>query len=160
MTKKDILKKFEDGIASDLAVLTRAALAAHDAATHVESKAEDQYDTRGLEASYLAGAQSKRAMELEEMLALFKFVDVKVFDATTPIASTALIALHDEEGARHWYLMMPKGGGRSVKLEDRTIHCITPVSPLGEALLGRKVGDQIIIRLQGREREYDVAALE
>ena len=69
MNKKQIIKSFEEQIAQALSVMTQAALHAHEAATHGESKAEDQYDTRGLEASYLAGAQSRRAMELEEALA-------------------------------------------------------------------------------------------
>ena len=60
MNKRDLLNLFANKIAEDLLVMTKAALAAHEAATHSESKAEDQYDTRGLEASYLAGAQSKR----------------------------------------------------------------------------------------------------
>lgn len=160
MTKTEILKAFEEGLSRDLSILTRAALAAHEAATHSESKAEDQYDTRGLEASYLAGAQSKRAMELQETLDLFRFVDVKAFGVGTPIASTALIGLKDEEGKKLWYLLMPKGGGRQVTCQGAVIHCITPQSPLGESLIGRKQGDFISLRLKGEEREYEVASVE
>ena len=43
---------------SELSVLADAAKAAHLAATHEESVAEDPHDTRGVEASYLAGAQA------------------------------------------------------------------------------------------------------
>src|SRR5262249_52749691 len=109
MDKRELLKKLEAKVAADLAVLTQAALAAHQAATHTESKAEDQYDTRGLEASYLAGAQSKRAMELQEILDLYRYVDLKSFGPETPIASTAIVET-DSEGKRSFYFLMPKGG--------------------------------------------------
>ena len=57
-----ILKSLE----KDLEVLREAEKSTREAATHEESKPENEYDTRGLEASYLAGAQSKRIIETEE----------------------------------------------------------------------------------------------
>ena len=150
MQKRDLLSKFKDKIATDLAALTQTALAAHGAATHAESKAEDKYDTRGLEASYLAGAASKRAMELQGMLDLFEHVDLKDFTADSKIASTALIEL-EADGQTTYCLLMPKGGGQSVVYEGKTVQCITPQSPMGEALLGTKVGDQITVTVAARE---------
>ncbi len=58
-------------------ILKEAALATYEAATHEESKPENEYDTRGLEASYLAGAQAKRTAEIEELLIILKHLDVK-----------------------------------------------------------------------------------
>ncbi len=157
MNKLELIKKFQEKTAADLAVLTQAALAAHGAATHAESKAEDKYDTRGLEASYLAGAQSKRAMELQEMLDLFHHLDLKEFNASTKIASTALVEL-DCDGQKAYCLLMPKGGGQSVVYEGKTVQCITPQSPLGELLLGAKVGDQISVTVKGVLRDYDIVS--
>lgn len=159
MDKRAILKKFEVQIAESLAVLTQAALAAHEAATHNEAKAEDQYDTRGLEASYLAGAQSRRAMELEELLALFRHVDLKQFDKTMPIASTAIIEV-ESDGKRSFYLMMPKGGGLSVEYDGKKILVVTPQSPLGEALLTRKVGDQVSVDINRVVHDYDILSVQ
>lgn len=155
MNKKGLLHLFESQIASSLAVLTQAALAARDAATHSESKAEDQYDTRGLEASYLAGAQSKRATELEELLAIYRHIDIKTFSASSPIAATAVVEL-DLDGTSSFYLLMPKGGGMGATFEGKTIQVITPQSPLGEALLGRRVGDSIHVQIQKTMKDYDV----
>jgi hypothetical protein len=56
----------------ELGAVLAAAKSAHEAATHAESKAEDQYDTRGLEASYLAEAQAKRAAELERLVRMYE----------------------------------------------------------------------------------------
>jgi transcription elongation GreA/GreB family factor len=158
MNKKEILAKFAERIAADLAVFTAAANAAHEAATHEESKAEDQYDTRGLEASYLAGAQSKRAAELEGLLALYRFVDLKNFGPETPIASTALVEL-ECEGKHHTYLMMPQGGGLHVEHEGKTVQIVTPQAPMGEALMGKRVGDSVEVFVQKTSRDYEILAV-
>lgn len=159
MLKRELLKLFEDHIAATLGTLIQAANEAREAAIHTESKAEDQYDTRGLEASYLAGAQSRRAVELEQLLNTFRFVDIKEFSKEDAIASTALIELESEDGTRSTYLMMPLGGGLSVKWNGRNVQCITPSSPLGETLLKKRVGDQISIEIKGKTRDYDIVGL-
>ena len=153
--KKALIKKLEEMATADLAMITQAALAAHQAATHAESKAEDQYDTRGLEASYLAGAQSKRAMELEELVNLFRHIDITTFTCETSIASTALVEL-GHEGKSLFYLLMPKGGGMSLTFADKLIQVVTPLAPMGRALLGKRVGDEFEVSIQKAARDYEV----
>ena len=58
MNKRAILKKITDKLIGELEVYFRAAEYARDEATHEQNKAENKYDTRGLEASYLARGQS------------------------------------------------------------------------------------------------------
>lgn len=159
MSKRDLLKLFENQIAQSLAAIIQSANEAREAAIHTESKAEDQYDTRGLEASYLAGAQSRRAGELEQLLNTFRFVDIKEFTKDDVIASTALIELEGEEGIRSLYLMMPLGGGLSVKWDGKTINVVTPSSPLGETLLKKRVGDQISVEIKGKTKDYDIVKI-
>ena len=156
--KRAILDLFVKQITDAIAVLTQAALSAHEAATHSESKAEDQYDTRGLEASYLAGAQSRRAMELEEALTLFRHLDIKSFTESTPIASTALIELQDEDKLAVYFLL-PLAGGMKAEHGGETIQTITPQSPLGTAILGHKVGEQVQIQLRGAIKDLDIVAV-
>ena len=138
--------------------LMEAAKAAHQAATHEESKAEDQYDTRGLEASYLAGAQAARAAALEKQIAGFKFLKVRDFSKDESIAPGALVEL-EVSGRRTTVFLIPQGGGFALQVEGRTIQVITPEAPLGEALVGRKVGDVVEIEAQGAIREYEVCAI-
>lgn len=159
MEKKQLLKLFEIQIEQVLSTLLLSAKEAHAAATHAESKAEDQYDTRGLEASYLAGAQSRRALELGQTLDMYRFIDVKTFAANDPIVATALIELHNEEGRATHYLLMPSGGGMSVTWEGKRVQCITPQSPLGEALLGKRRGDDVTVRVDGQDRDYEIVAV-
>ena len=58
-----------------------AALAgAHEAATGADTKAENKYDTRGLEASYLAAGQAEQAEELQRGLSALEAFDFRDFD--------------------------------------------------------------------------------
>lgn len=159
MDKKKLLSLFESQAATTLKTLKNSAKAAHEAATHSESKAEDPYDTRGLEAAYLAGAQSKRVAELEALVALFRFVDLRAFGKGTPIASTALVELLNDEGKRSYTLVMPQGGGMQAVLEGKTTQIVTPHSPLGEALMGRTVGESIQVDIHRVTKEFEITAL-
>lgn len=155
MDKRKLLDQFAALIEADLNVVITAAKVAHEAATHSESKAEDQYDTRGLEASYLAGAQADRASSLQSDLHLFKTLEIKKFGKKDAITATAVVTL-DCDGKESYYLLMPCSGGLSLQFEGKRIQVITPKSPIGEAILGKKVGDQIAILIQRQVRDYDI----
>jgi transcription elongation GreA/GreB family factor len=150
-----ICKKLE----SDLEGLKAAARAAYDAATNEESKPENEYDTRGLEASYLAGAQAKRVAEIEQQVAVYKHVEVKDYTAQDKIGATALVEV-EFDGRRSHVLVMGQGGGLTFHFENQAIQVVTPSSPLGEALLGLKVGDVAIVDVADDELEYEIVGVQ
>lgn len=159
MDKKKFISFVQKQLETDYEVLKKAALATYEAATHEESKAENEYDTRGLEASYLAGAQAKRLAEIEELFTLFKFIRLQEFTAQDPIASTALVEI-SLKGKRSFVFLSPKGGGINVNFEGQVIQIITPNSPLGEALLDLQVGDTAIVESGDREIEYQILSVQ
>lgn len=144
MNKTLLFEKLKDEIEKNLQLALDAAKNTYDIATHPDSKAENKYDTRGLEASYLAGAQAKRVQDLRETLGLVTNAKVKAFTNESTVALTALVEM-SVGNKTSWVLLLSKGGGQSVLFEGKQIQVITPDSPLGEGLLGRKVGDEIDI---------------
>lgn len=143
----------KEQLQQDLIALKEAALATYEAATNEESKPENEYDTRGLEASYLAGAQAKRVGEIEELLFTFENMKLVDFDPSAPISSTALVEL-ELNGRRSWAFLMPKGGGLMLKAGDQAVQIVTPSSPLGETLLGMKAGETAQVEINDKVREY------
>lgn len=141
MTKKDLVRIFTAHLQEELESITAAAKATHEAATHEESKPENQYDTRGLEASYLAGAQAKRVSEVREVLSQFQTLEFKDFTSADRLTSTALVEVAID-GKKTTLLLMPKGGGVTLRSEGKVIQIVTPVSLLGQAIFGLKVGDE------------------
>jgi len=85
INKPELLARIVTRLQTELELLTTAALATHAEATDEENKAEDKYDTRGLEASYLAHGQSKAAEETALALAQFQALVLRDFAANEPI---------------------------------------------------------------------------
>jgi transcription elongation GreA/GreB family factor len=159
LNKEQLVQAILSQLKTEFDAMTLAARASHEAATHSESKAEDQHDTRGLEASYLAGAQAHRAAELSQQIAFYRSFAVRAFDTGDSVEAGALLEL-SQNGKRFHYFLVPQGGGMSVQLDGKKIQVITPHAPLGEALLGKSQGDSVEVDLQGTTREYELVSIK
>jgi len=131
----------------DLELQTRAAHESHAEATSVENKAEGQYDMRSQEAAYLAEGQARFAAEIAESVAIYQTLDLPEFTADSIIAVGALITL-EAKGRQSVYFLGPRNGGLETRVGNIDFVVVTPTSPLGRQLLGRKRGD--MVQLPGR----------
>ena len=66
----------------------------------------------------------------------------------------------EQRSERTLYFIGPKAGGTEVVHEGREVLVITPQSPLGEQLQGKKPGDRIQLDLGGVREPYRVRAVE
>lgn len=159
MNKHALIKIILDHLTAELEVYFRAANAAHAEATHEQNKAESKYDTRGLEASYLAHGQSRQALETKAAIAAFEQLESRTFGENAPIDVGALVEL--EHKSEHiLYFIGPKAGGTEVVHDNREILVITPQSPLGAQLQGKKQGDRLQLTLAGARDSYRVVSVE
>jgi transcription elongation GreA/GreB family factor len=158
VNKRALIDRILARLQSELDMLTQAALATHAEATDEENKAEDKYDTRGLEASYLAIGQSKAAEEAAQALAQFSALSVREFKATEPVSLGALVVLEANAQPVH-YFIGPRAGGTEIEHEGRTVLVITPQSPLGRQLMGRIQGDTLQLDLGGKRTRQLVTSV-
>lgn len=158
MTKSIIVEAIVQQLKGKVSQYLGAAKAAHAEATHEESKAEDKYDTRGLEASYLAAGQSRQMEETAEALQQFASMIVPKFSEKDPIDVGALVQVKTKEGASA-YFIGPSAGGTEIDHAGTTILVITPQSPLGQQLVGRKQGDKLKIKIAGRQSDYHITSV-
>ena len=158
MNKSQLIKKIVDHLISELEVYFKAARAAHAEATHEQSKAENKYDTRGLEASYLARGQSRQAAEIEQAIAQFQKLPLREFAPADPIDLGALVELH-AKGNQSVYFIGPRAGGTEIIDGDREILVITPQSPLGQQLVGKQQGERLNLEIAGSRSEYRIASV-
>ena len=159
MNKRAIIKKIAAKLAGELEVYFRAAQFARAEATHEQNKAEHKYDTRGLEASYLARGQSRQAAEIESAIAEFQKLSVKTFSAGETIDLGALVEL-EHGGENTIYFIGPRAGGTEVVYDKKEILVITPQSPLGEQLMGKKQGDQPQLTFGGLKQAVKILKVE
>ena len=157
--KKDLLlKQIVARLSENLEVLERAARASHAEATHESSKAESKYDTRGLEAAYLAGGQARQAKEILDSIQVYGSLGAKDFRPGEPIDLTALVEL-DADGTRSVYFIGPTNGGLELELGRQEITVITPQSPLGQNLMGKTAGQRWSTKLGGSNVKYHIISV-
>jgi len=158
MEKKRLIKQIIASLSESLVVLEKAARASHAEATHESSKAESKYDTRGLEAAYLAGGQARQAKEILDSIKLYETLMAKDFAADEPIELTALVEL-EVGGTRSFYFIGPKNGGLELKHQRKEITVVTPQSPLGQDLMGKIAGQCWTGKLGGAAAKYHIVSV-
>jgi hypothetical protein len=156
-SKERLKEELTKLLASDLATRERAHKAAREGATHEEAKPENDKDTRALEASYLARGEALRVEELRASLAEVQSMTLRAVREGEPAALGALV-LAEEDGAPLILWLAPHGGGN--RLADGTVQIVTPKSPLGRALIGKRAGDECEVRLAGRNRVLMIERVE
>lgn len=162
MNKAKLVAQFIKLIEEDLALAIQAQKTTAEYATGEENKPENEYDTRGLEASYLARGQAERVADLRESLAYFKTSALKEYTDDMPIGNSALIRITNIDNAKDQknLLMMPKGGGLTLTSEGQSIQVVTATSPLGQSLLGKYVGDDISYNSGDKTWEYEIVTVK
>jgi transcription elongation GreA/GreB family factor len=158
MNKRTLIQKIITQLASELEVYFRAAQNSRAEATHEQNKVEGKYNTRGLEASYLARGQSKQAAELEAVIAEFEKLEARKFAANEVIGVGALVEL-EVGGEKSFYFIGPRAGGTEVMQDKKDILVITPQSPLGAQLMEKKQGDRPQLELAGRRQPAHIVSV-
>ncbi len=158
MNKSALIRRIVVQLSQELELLTKAARAAHAEATHDSSKAENKYDTRGLEASYLARGQSKQAAEVVQAINEFESLPARIFTAGEGINVGALVELKSKTETA-LYFVGPRAGGTEVRQGNQEVLVITPQSPLGSQLVGRKQGEKVKLTIGGNTSEFLIASV-
>ena len=142
MNKRAVIDALRQGIDADLEALANVTADARDEATGSESKAEDKYDTRATEASYLAAGQGRRLLATRQLAAWLD--EVSPTAAPPRVTTGALVELTPPRGPTRWVLVGPVGGPR-VTVDGQVVSLISLQSPLGEELEDAEPGDVVEI---------------
>jgi transcription elongation GreA/GreB family factor len=109
----------------------------------------------------MATAQAARANEHAAEVSFLETFSPKPLKRGAAVSLGAIIEVEDEEEGRTFFLA-PVGAGLELTGPggDGFLVVITPQSPLGRALLGKKVGDFIEVEVRGESREWSVTYIE
>ena len=158
LNKRVLLQQIIEALTAESEGYARSARAAHSEATDEQSRAENKYDTRGLEASYLARGQSRQALEVIEAIQHFSAMGARDYAEGEAVDLGALVEL-EGAGERVFYFIGPRSGGMEIIHEGESVLVITPQSPLGAQLFGKKVGERLQMPGTGRRESYLVMAI-
>jgi transcription elongation GreA/GreB family factor len=140
--KRRVLAELRARIAADLEAVSASQRHSQESSTHEEARAEDDKDTRATELSYLARGLAKRVAELREAASKLASLALRELDDDAAVAMSALVATEDGNGDRDLWFVAPAGGGIDLSVDGHRIRVITPSSPLGRALVGKRVDDE------------------
>lgn len=152
-TKQALRDELLARLQADLDRQEQAHRAAIEGATHEEARPENSKDTRALEQSYLARGQALRIEELRRAVIEVAGMPLRRAEPGARVSLGSLVTA-DEDGVGRMLFVAPWGGGSS--LAEGSVQVVTPTSPLGEALVGREVGDVCEVSAGGRARSLEL----
>jgi len=103
-------------------------------------------------AEIASGDESRRA-EIESLLVMYRFLPARTYSADEPIIPSSLVSLKIRDTLAYSFIA-PRGGGFITTINGVPLQVLTPQSPLGEALLGKKSGDEVLVEVRGQTRNY------
>jgi transcription elongation GreA/GreB family factor len=143
VNKSNLRESILRELRAELARQTSAAEMARDEAISEESRAENKWDTHSQEAAYLAEGQAKLAGEIGANIEVYRTLPLPDFTAQDAIAVGALVELEAGPGRSTWFFLGPRAGGLEITCEGRAVLVVTPQSPLGSRLVGKRAGDVV-----------------
>jgi transcription elongation GreA/GreB family factor len=159
MNKQDLIAQ----LAAQLSATARTALGARDAAATEaregatpDEKREDARAAHQLQT--LGGAQQRRAQKaFAEIDALVTF---RPAAQMSTINVGAIVEIEDEDsGEGRTFFLAPVGAGVTLTGPggDGVLSVVTPASPIGKAVLGRRTGDVVDVVVEGEVREWQIS---
>jgi len=154
LDKARVIGALRRSLKDEVDALVAVTAAARDEATGEESRPENEYDTRALEASYLAAGQGERLEELLRVQAWVAQVDPRPVDVAE---EGALLAI--SVGGRPRVVLLAPRGGPQATIDGVTVQMISVESPLGQALRGLRAGDANEIETPRGDEEVEVESI-
>ena len=154
-----------DQLRDKITAAARAALSASEAvrseATDGATPEEKREDARAAQqASTLGKAQdlrAKRALAEADQLQQFR---PRPLPEKSVIGLGAIVEIEeDESGEGRTFFLSPVGGGITLTGPggDGFLSVVTPASPIGRAVCGKRIGDVIDVTVEGELREWTIS---
>ncbi len=162
MDKKFLVEQLSERLRQASQVARKASQAAAEVAREGATPAEKREDARtALEFGGLAKGQKERADRMAAELSTLAVFNPKKLPPQAPISLGAIVEVEDESLGRTFFLA-PVGAGIELTGPggDGFLSVVTPVSPIGKAVLGRKVGDTIDVTIHNEPREWTITYVE
>ncbi len=158
MNKSDLVQIIIQQLEEKLQVAHASTQRAIDAATDEETVPEHKYDTLALEASYLAHGQAMRVQESEVELSQYRALVLRDFN-DAPVGVGAYLVLEDNNGDEKCFFIGPCSGGLTVNWNGSEVFVLTAKSPLGQALIGKGEGEEVVVKIGDKTTRYEIVTV-
>lgn len=156
--KNKIIEALLSKVKEELSAAQEASDSASEYVKDGDIKSDGKYDTRGIEAGYLAGAQMRRVEELKLELQLLEEIPVREFSHDEEVGIGALVDIEFNNQIRK-YFVAPTAGGTMLSIDGTPILVISTFSPIGDAAFGTHVGEEFELETPQETRVYKVKSI-
>jgi transcription elongation GreA/GreB family factor len=165
LDKTELIAQLAERLQHSDRLAVRAQLEAREAARTLATESEKKEDGRAaIEYGSLATGQAARARRVQEeigLLTAFREAELPRFNRRTPVALGAIVDVRTEDETGYderTFFLLPVGAGTELTGPggDGFLSVITPASPVGRALMGRRTGDCVEVTLAGEVHEWEV----
>ena len=158
MDKQFLVDQLVERLRESVHVARKAGDAAAEEARAGATPAEKREDGRvAMEYAGLARDQKDRAARTAAEVTVLETFRPRPLPSRAPISLGAIVEVEDGSQGRTFFLA-PVGAG--VELSgpggDGFLSVVTPASPVGKAVLGRRVGDTIEVMVKGEPLEWAI----
>lgn len=144
MDKSQFFNRLVETLREECIQAVKASKDAADYATNEESRAESQWDTQGLEASYLAAGQASQARQWAESVQELQSEREDLLKPRSEIGLGALFSC-DFGAGPEWFFFAGVAGGHGVPTDQGEVTVITSNSPLAARLRRFKAGESFAL---------------
>ncbi len=155
MNKKELIEDLLRQLNLELDKAKAAYKTAKSTTQDPDFKSESKWDTRSIEAGYLAGAQKVRVDELEMDVNAIEELATASLDKKPSVGIGSLVEIKHNDAARK-YFIAPAAGGYMINIEGEVALVISVFSPIGNEVLDLTDGDIFEVETAGKTREYEV----
>lgn len=164
MDKQDLVTQLEGQLRAQARLAGRSARECADEAMNGASGKEKTVDSRvAMEYASLARGQSQRAEKAQIALRAIEGFSPPALGNRSRVEVGAVVEIEDEEsGEGRTFFLAPVGAGMTLLGPDGDGHLsvVTPASPIGKAVRGRRVGEVVDVMVKGDVREWQIVWVE
>lgn len=156
MNKQLIVQAIVVKLESELASLKAIVDNARNEVIHGDMKQDGKYDTRAIEAGYLAGAQKRRLQELQNDIDSIKLISIE--SNSTEVGVGSMVKVSKEEELKRFFIVNASGGF-SVEIENKEVMVISSKSPVAKSIWSKEQGDEFIMTSTSGEVECEIISV-
>jgi len=159
--KEDVLREILKRLEVDRESAEQSRKSAHDAMVEAPGPMQSHSDTTRFQKGVLIDQYSGLIAEKSQAISIVRFLleslGNKILDR---VQAGAAIGLKTHDGTPEFYFMIPYAAGILIRRDGKNFTTLTPTSPLGAALLNKRVGDEIELRTDSSVRTLTVTSID
>lgn len=152
--KKEVIQRIKQLMESKLTELEKTYEKQRQLASDLPGPMQSRYDSSKAESSWIIAGIENRIDQIKGEIGV---IDNYPFHENPQfVILGSLVRIGHESGGYNDYIILPYGGGTEIEVKGNLVTTITPQSPLANATLGKKKGDEIILTLEKRVLTHKV----